>query len=310
MHKEAHIAGIAFSIIFGFTFMFSKTALSYVTPIGLIAYRFMTAFLVFEILRRLKVLTVRFERAHLQDLLMVALLQPVLYFLLETFGLDLTTSAEAGMMIALIPIFTTILGSLILREKPKWIQVPFILMSVGGIILIQIFKMGSGLDMAFLGFILLFGAVISAALYNIASRKASTNLRPHELTYFMMLVGALVFNLIYAVQLLAGGGLTTYITNLYHIELLVPILYLGTIASLGGFFLVNYALSRLEAHVISVYANFATIVAVTAGAVFLNETLEFYHYIGGAMIVIGVYGTVRLNRGKGRRSKRLFNRQK
>lgn len=310
MHKEAHIAGIAFSVIFGFTFMFSKTALDYVSPIGLIAYRFLTAFLVFEAIRRLKVITVRFERAHLRDLLMVALMQPVLYFLLETFGLNLTTSAEAGMMIALIPIFTTILGSLILRERPKWVQVPFILMSVGGIVLIQLFKMGSGLDMQFLGFLLLFGAVISAALYNIASRKASTNLRPHELTYFMMLVGALVFNVIYAVQLLLGDGVATFVTNLYHIELVLPILYLGTIASLGGFFLVNYALSRLEAHVISVYANFATIVAVTAGAVFLNEALEFYHYIGGAMIVIGVYGTVRLNNGEARRAKRLFNRQK
>ncbi len=310
MHKEAHIAGIAFSIIFGFTFMFSKTALDYVTPIGLIAYRFITAFIVFELLRQFKVITVRFERAHMKDLLMVAFYQPVLYFLLETFGLNLTTSAEAGLMIALIPIFTTILGVLVLKEKPKWLQLPFILMSVGGIVLIQLFKMGSGFDMALLGFLLLFGAVVSAALYNIASRKASLHMRPHEITYFMMLVGAIVFNVIYFIQLLVGEGIGTYVTNLHHIELLLPILYLGTIASLGGFFLVNYALSRLEAHVISVYANFATIVAVSAGAVFLNEALEFYHYLGGAMIIIGVYGTVRLNNGRTRRAKTLFSRQK
>ncbi|MFW6298397.1 MAG: DMT family transporter [Bacillota bacterium] len=310
MQKEAHIAGIAFSIIFGFTFMFSKTALSYVTPIGLIAYRFLTAFLVFELIRRLRFITVRFQKAHLKDLLMVALFQPVLYFLLETFGLNLTTSAEAGMMIALIPIFTTILGTILLKEKPKLLQIPFILMSVGGIILIQLFKSGSEVDIQMLGFFLLFGAVISAALFNIASRKASTSLKPHELTYFMMLVGAVTFNVIYLIQLAMGGGIGTYISNLNHVEIVLPILYLGTIASMGGFFLVNYALSRLEAHVISVYANFATIVAVAAGAVFLNEALEYYHFIGGAMIIIGVYGTVRLNNGESRRAKRLFNRQK
>ncbi len=301
MNKYPHFAGILFATIFGFTFMFSKVALDFVTPIGLIAYRFLVAFLVIEILRRFKVIHIRFEKKHFKHLFLVAIFQPILYFLFETFGLNLTTSGEAGMMIAMIPIFVTLLSTVILKEKPKFIQVLFILLSVSGVIYIQVSKSTIDLDGGFIGFILLLLAVLSAAMFNIASRGASKTLKPYELTYFMMFAGAITFNIIYLFQLTIEHRVLDYFTNLYHIELLIPILYLGIIASIGGFFLVNFALSKLPAHVTSIYANFSTIVAIAAGALLLSERLYLYHYIGSLMILIGVYGTVRFNGSRKRK---------
>ena len=127
MNKHVHLAGILFAIIFGFTFMFSKVAMDYVTPMGLIAYRFLVAFLMIEILRRFKVIHIRFEKRHFKHLFFVAIFQPILYFLFETYGLHLTTSGEAGMMIALIPIFVTFLSAIFLKEKPTRVQMIFIL---------------------------------------------------------------------------------------------------------------------------------------------------------------------------------------
>ncbi|MBN2267928.1 MAG: EamA family transporter, partial [Acholeplasmataceae bacterium] len=300
MKHHVHLAGIAFATIFGFTFMFSKVALDYVIPIGLIAYRFLIAIIVLEILRWFKVIHIRFEKKHFKHLFLVALFQPILYFIFETFGIRLTTSGEAGMMIALIPIFVTILSSIILKEAPKKIQIFFILLSVSGVLFIQIMKSSSGLDVNLLGLLLLLGAVISAALFNIASRNASKTLKPYEITYFMMLGGAIVFNFMYIIQLFIESRVSDYITNLSHIELLVPILYLGVIASIGGFFLVNFALSKVPAHVSSIYANLSTIVAIIAGAWLLQEKLYYYHFIGAIMIIVGVYGTVRFNMGSQR----------
>lgn len=292
MSKKVHLAGILFATIFGFTFMFSKVAMNYVSPIGLIAYRFLIAFIVYEILRLTKVVKIRFEKRHMKNLFLVALFQPILYFLTETYGLRLTTSGEAGLMIAMIPIFVTLLSSLILKEKPRPIQLIFIFLSVSGVIFIQVFKVQDGIAFEGLGYLLLLGAVLSAALFNIASRNASKELKPYEITYFMMLYGAVVFNIMYFTQLISEGRVLDYITNLYHIELVLPILYLGIIASIGGFFLVNFALSQAPAHITSIYSNLSTIVAIIAGALLLHEKLEYYHYIGSAMIIIGVYGTV------------------
>ncbi len=297
MTKKTHIAGILFASIFGFSFLFSKIALNYVTPIGLIAYRFLIAFITFEILRLAKLVRVKIDKSQLKYLGIVALFQPILYFLFETFGLNLVSSGEAGMMIALIPIFVAILSAFIIKERPKPIQVLFIFISVIGVIIIQLSKTSGNTDSEFLGFILLLLAVISAALFNIASRTASTKgLKPLEVTYFMMLFGALMFNIIYLIQLSVEMRITDYISNLYHIELLVPILYLGIIASIGGFFLVNLVLSKVPAHVSSIYANLSTIVAIIAGVFLLDEKITYYHIVGSILIIVGVYGTVRLNR--------------
>jgi len=292
MNKNGHLAGVAFAVIFGFTFLFSKIALDFVSPVGLISYRFLIAFLVFELLRRFHVVKIRFWSGQWKIWLPVALCEPILYFLFETYGLAETTSGEAGMMIALIPIFVTLLSSVLLKEKPRWTQVLFILLSVAGILFIQFSKPAEGTSGAILGFFLLFAAVLSAAFFNIASRKASRAMTPAETTYFMMLSGAVVFNVIYVIQLAFGEGVGTYVTNFMHPEFLFPILYLGIIASIGGFFLVNFALSKLPAHVSSIYSNLSTIVAIVAGAIILHEPLFYYHYVGSLMIIIGVYGTV------------------
>ncbi len=296
MYKKAHLAGVAFASIFGLTFMFSKTALAYISPIGLIAYRFLLAFLVFEILRRVGVFKIRMRKDLMLPLILVGVFQPFLYFLFETYGLARTTSAEAGMMIALIPIFVSVFSSIILKERPTWLQMMFILLSVSGVIYIQLSQAIGTLEPEFLGYGLLFGAVLAAAAFNIASRSASRKANTYEITYFMMLFGAVSFNALYLIRLAMGDGVEQYLGNLANITLLLPIIYLGVVGSIGGFALLNYALGVLEAHVISIYANLATIVALIAGAVFLQETLSVHHYIGAVMIIVGVYGTIRNNR--------------
>jgi len=310
MSRKPHLAGISFAVIFGFSFMFSKIALTHISPIGLVAYRFLIAFLMFELLRRLKILPIRLNWKEARHFVLVALFQPVLYFLFETYGLDKTTSSEAGMMIALIPIFVSLFSMVFLRERPKPIQMFFIVLSVSGILFIQISKSSSGIGIEPIGFILLLGAVVSAALFNIASRNASKALKPQELTYFMMMTGAIVFNGIYLVQLIVLKDMGLYVRSLASTETIISILYLGIIASIGGFFLVNFALGALPAHVASIYSNLSTIVAILAGFFLLREPLHVYHAIGSLMIIVGVYGTVRFNRRNNQKSKETESMQK
>ena len=198
-------------------------------------------------------------------------------------------------MIALIPVFVAIFSALILNERPTKAQIGFIGLSVSGILLIQLADLQGG---NLLGFGLMLLAVMSASAFNIASRSASKVLNPAEITYFMMLTGALTFNLFYLVQLTIENRLADYVLNLTLPEVIFPLLYLGLVASIGGFFLVNFALKHLPAHVSSIYANLATVVSLIAGAIVLGEVLVLNQYIGSVMILIGVYGTVYYGRKK------------
>lgn len=302
-NKTAHLAGVGFSVIFGLTFMFSRILLEdeNIPPMGVITYRFSVAFIIFEILRLFKIVKINIWKKKLYPLLIVATLQPVFYFIFETLGVKLTTSAESGLMIALIPIFVALFSAIKLKEKPKKNQIIFILISFSGVLVILLFKPSADSTTNILGIGYLLLAVTSAALYNIASRHASTSFKPQEITYFMMLIGMISFNIIYIIQLIITDNLSSYVDNFLNMHVILPILYLGIIASIGGFFLVNYALSKLPAHVSSIYSNISTIVAFIAGYIFLNESIGIYHIIGGLLIIIGVYATTKTNDNKRRK---------
>jgi len=290
-----YAAGLLFSTIFGFSFMFSKVALEYLTSIQLIAYRFLIAFVVFTLLIIFKVVKVNYKGKNIRILLYTAIFQPVLYFLFETYGLALSQSNEAGMMIALIPIFVTFMGIIFLKEKPTLAQLVFISMSVFGVLYINAMKGFSGANAT--GMILLLLAVISAAAFNIFSKKSSKHFSTVEVTYSMMITGFVVFNSLAIFEAISNDSLMNYFEPLFNIEVIGPLLYLGTIASIGGFFLVNYSLSKLEAHVSSIFANVATIVSILAGTLILGEAFYGYHLVGSIMIIAGVYGTVRYRKG-------------
>lgn len=290
-----YLAGVLFSTIFGFSFMFSKVALEHVTTLQLIAYRFLIAFVVFNLLILFRIVKVDFKNKNIKLLLYTAIFQPVLYFIFETYGLAYSQSNEAGMMIALIPIFVTFLSAVFLKEKPTRMQMVFIVLSVAGVLFINLMK---GFDGAsFLGGTLLMIAVISAAAFNIFSRRSSREFGPNEVTFSMMVIGFIVFNSMAIGEALLNGTITEYFVPLFNINVIGPLLYLGIVASIGGFFLVNYTLGKLEAHVSSIFANFATIVSIIAGTVILGEDFYYYHLIGSIMIIAGVYGTVRYRRG-------------
>ncbi len=275
--------------------MFSKVALEYVTTIQLIAYRFLIAFVFFNLLLLFRVVKVDFKGKKIRLLLYTAIFQPVLYFIFETFGLALSQSNEAGMMIALIPIFVTFLSAVFLKEKPTRVQMIFILMSVLGVLYINSMKGFDGASL--LGSSLLLLAVISAAAFNIFSRKSSKLFTPYEITYSMMVTGFIVFNSMAIVEAISNGSLGDFFTPLANPLVVGPLLYLGIVASIGGFFLVNYSLGKLEAHVSSIFANFATIVSIAAGTIILGEAFYYYHLLGSIMIIAGVYGTVRYRKG-------------
>ncbi|MFP4660932.1 MAG: DMT family transporter [Halanaerobiales bacterium] len=284
-----YIAGLTFSSIFGFSFMFTKEGLQLMKPFHLLGFRFGIAALALSILLILKVIKVDFKNKKMGLLALLAIVQPGLYFVFETLGIEMTTSSEAGMMIALIPVFVTILAAVFLKEKPSLIQLPFIILSVAGVIFIVLMRDSSGQTGKLLGIIYLLGAVIMAGIYNILSRKLSLSFKPLEITFIMMWSGAVFFNIMGFIK--HSGGVLSYFSPITDIHVLGSVIYLGLLSSVVAFFMMNFTLSRIEAAQSAVFANLTTIVSILAGVFIRGESFYWYQIVGGILIVIGVWGT-------------------
>jgi len=288
---KPYLAGLGSSIIFGFSFFFTKQGLEVLDTFRLMAIRFSLAAVVISLLVMLRVIPLRLRGKDFRPLLATALLQPILYFLFETFGVSLSTTSQAGMMIALIPIFVTVASAVFLKEKPTMGQLACIILSVSGVLFIILQQGMGGQQLSWLGPLVLLGAVFSATGFNLLSRRSAGRFTPFEITFVMMWVGAIAFNLIALYVHTTAGNLGHYFAGITDGRVLLALLYLGIVSSVGAFFLINYTLSQIPASQSAVFANLTTVISIAAGVLFRNEPFYWYHAMGAAMILLGVWGT-------------------
>lgn len=285
-----YLAGIVTALIFGFSFLFTKEALNEIGPFHLLGLRFGVAAIILSILKITKVITVEYKGKQIHKLVAIGLVQPVAYFIFEVFGIQLTNSSEAGMMIALIPAVVTILAIIFIKEFPSKIQVLFVVLSVTGVIFIVIMKnreIGSNM----IGIIVLLIAVLCGSVFTILSRKYSTEFLPIEITFVMMWIGAIIFNTIAVTQHIIKGNISNYFVNLSNIKVVSAVFYLGILSSVIAFFLINYSLSKIEASRSAVFTNLSSVTSIVAGVIIRHETFYWYQIVGAIMILAGVWGT-------------------
>ena len=285
------LSGILTSSIFGLSFLFSKKALNIVEPFTLLSFRFLIAFLIMSLLILLGVIKVNYKGKNMKNLIMLGLMQPIIYFIFETYGIQFSSSSQAGLMIALIPIVVTIMSAYALKETPSKLQCAFIVLSVSGVIFIVLMNGSSSSEGSLLGIFLLLGAVISAAVFNILSRKYSQKFSPMELTYAMMAMGAVFFNFVSIFNNIRANTLAQYFSPLKNRSFLISLAYLGVLSSIIAFLLINFTLSRIEASKAAIFSNLSTIVSIIAGVILLHESFKLYHLIGSILILVGVWGT-------------------
>lgn len=288
--KNAYIAITICSIIIGFSFMFVKVTLKVATPLDTLAHRFTIAWIVATGLWLFNKELIKATKKDVLAIVFLAIFYPILFFTFQVFGLVYTTSSEAGIIQAVIPIFTLIFSSLILKEKSNSPQKIAITLSVLGVIYIMYMK-GMGDKHSNLlgsGFILL--SALSTSLYSVFNRKVIKRFSLFTNTYFIILFAFIAFNVLALTDHLLNGTVNEYYQPFHHIEFVFAILYLSILSSLGTSYLTNYALSKLPAFQVSVFGNVATLITILAGIVFLNESFHYYHLIGSCFIIGGVFG--------------------
>ncbi len=286
------LSGMIVSMVFGLSFMVTRGALVKLTPLQLIGYRFALAALTLGVLRYLGFIQVNLKNKSLWSLTLLALFQPVLYFLFETTGVKLTSASEAGMMMGLIPVVTVLLEIPFFKAIPSWKQSLSVLLSVSGIFFIFIMQGNVQFGENILGTLCLIGAILAGGMYNIFSKKSSSSFTPVEITYFMMSAGAIVFNIMSLGQGMINKTLSEYLRPLTQPDVLIAIFYLGILSSVIAFFLMNYMLSKTRPSQTATYVNLTTVIAILGGILFRGEHFAWYQAVGAFMIISGVWGAM------------------
>ena len=283
---QATLAALCAQVIFGFSFMFTKIALGFTSPLTLVADRYIVAFLTLNIVMILSKTKIKLHK-NLWKLVLMSIFQPLLYFVFESYGIQMTTSAFSSIMISMIPVVSMISGIFILREIPSPMQYVFTALSIGGVVIMALAGNAQG-TVTPLGILLLLGAVFSSVAYNIASRKISAEFSAFERTYAMTIIGMISFVLIAVAENIHNP--IAVLTPFLSAEFTWAILYLGVFSSVVAFLFLNFANTHLPVAKTTVFSNITTVVSVVAGVLFLNEKMSMEAILSTLMIIVGVFG--------------------
>jgi drug/metabolite transporter (DMT)-like permease len=273
-------------VIFGFSFIFSKQALSVSSLFVMLAARFALAFIFLNLLILTGKFKINLKKGNLGYLLLLGIVQPIIYFICESYGIQLSATSFVGTILALIPMVSLVMGVVLLKEKVKALQVYCTLASVFGVILTAMGQ-ASG-SFSWLGFALLLGAVISASVFNIISRKISVDFSAFERTYVMFALGSFTFILLALIQ--SGSDFQALILNpLSDVNFIVPIIFLAGLSSVGAFLMINYAMTYLDVARIAIFGNITTVISILVGVIILKESFGLFQMIGSIIIIASVY---------------------
>ncbi len=278
-------ASVAY-IIFGFSYLFSKMALDFAEPMILLASRFTVTLLVLNLLVLTRVLKLNLRGKNLAGPILIGILQPVLYFIFENYGLKYTTTSFTGMISAISPIFTAVLGALLLRERPNGKQWAGILVSIAGVMMVSLG--GTGGQNTPFGCLCLLLAYFLGSFYSLMVRRFSRTFSAFELTYVMFTVGFVFFAALAFVQY-GGDTLSMAGDALGHGEFVAAILYLGAGASVGAYMLANYSLAKLPVARSTIFGNLSTVVSVAAGVVLMGDEFTWVSAAAFALIMAGIW---------------------
>lgn len=285
-----YLGAVIYSIITGLSFLFGKVALSHSDPLDLLAYRFTAAFLGALVPVIFGWIKIDISWKMIKKVLPISIFNPILFFGLQSYGLELLQSSEAGIFLALIPIFTMVLASQFLNEKTSRLQKLSIIVSVAGVIYIAI-KKGSSFEFSNIkGMAFLLISVLSFAIYSVMARKMTRDFSSISLSYLMIGISFLSFNLLAIGKNLINGSMGQFIGHAGEFEFIMAVLYLGVLSTFITVLISNFVLSKLEAYKMSVFTNLATVISIVAGVVVLNEDIYYYHIIGSILIIAGVIG--------------------
>ncbi|NDV21662.1 DMT family transporter [Desulfovibrio sp. JC022] len=228
-------------------------------------------------------------KADILPLAFLGLTGVFLYNILFFSGLQTVTAGRAALIIAATPTFIALGSALIFKEKfTAWKIAGFVLALIGVSTII-----GHGNPISIItegtsfGDLCIIGCVISWAAYSLAGKPVMKKIHPIEMVYWCCLFGTgmLLVPALY-------HGLLSEMINASFVDYSC-IIYLALLGTSLGFSWYFEAMQEIGPSKTGIFINLVPVTAVALGAIMLDEPVDLFLVIGGALTIFGVWLTNR-----------------
>jgi drug/metabolite transporter (DMT)-like permease len=274
-------------VIWGGTFIATKIALTEVSPATIVWIRFGIGVIVLGIMVLVRKQFALPAAKDLAYLAMLGFIGVTFHQWLQATGLQTARATTTAWIVATIPVFTALLGWLVLKEKMGWVRVSGIVIAALGVLLIvsegNLSSLFSG-KIGTIGDLLILISAANWAVYTILSRRELSRHPAARMMFYVMLFG----------WLFAGIWIFGFGPGLSEIPRLTApgwtsILVLGVFGSGLAYIAWYDALQAIPASQLGVFINIEPLVTTLLAVPMLNEPITLLTLLGGAIIILGVW---------------------
>jgi drug/metabolite transporter (DMT)-like permease len=297
---KVYLALILAMIFWGMSFIWYKQAFQNFLPLSVIFLRLLISFpllLLFAIILR----RIRWPRLpDLKYFLLLALFEPFLYFICESYGLVYLSSTLASVILATIPLITPISAYYFYKERLTVNNFIGIFLSFLGVILV-VYAEGRSGNAPWFGILLIFLAVISTQGYAILLKRLSGEYNALSIVWFQNLIGSIYFLPLFF--LLEYKKIPWKILTMSDY---LPVIYLSLFASAIAFIFFIEGIKKLGMTRAVVFTNFIPIVTAIFAVIILNENFSLMKAGGIFTTILGLF----MSQAAGFPKIRIFSRVK
>ena len=300
MNFLAYFCAVMKCVVYGSTIFFTTQLTESVDVLDLLALRFLLSFAIMWLLKITRVWKIQvgvkdlFKKSEkspfIKNLVLTAMFEPVLYMLLETLGVSMTTNVTAAVICSLAPISSCIIEEVFLKEKSSFLQKIFLGCGIFGVVYIALNTNTTDGRDTLAGILFLLGSVVAGSFFCAFSRRSSSHFSSIEITYFSCMLGAIAFNAVNVVRHLFRGDILHYFDPYFNPDNLLGFFFLSVVSSIIAVMMNNFALSRIQISTMAAFGGLSTIVTIVIGMMFGSETLQVYHFIGLPFIFLRMVG--------------------
>ena len=270
-------------IFWSASFIWFKMANVYYEPIAIVFVRLVISVCLLSTYLFITGKFIKIQRKDRKYFIMLAVFEPFLYFLGESFGLTYVSSTVGSVLISTIPVFATIGAWLFFKERLKLINYAGILLSFIGV-LVFIFNGDGNLSFNIKGLALLFLAVLSAVGYNLTLSKLVGSYSPVYIVNAQNLIGTFLFIPIFFIF-----NFKTFINTDHTLISLKPVIELALFASCGAFILFAYSVHKIGITKSNTFTNCIPVFTAILSFWLLGDKITIQNIAGMAIVIAGLF---------------------
>lgn len=270
-------------IIWGWTFVATKIALGYVTPVELLGLRFLIGLPILFAVIRIKKVRLEFTPTGRRQILFGSAIITI-HFLIQITGLKYTSATNTGWLISVTPLVMAVLSYLVLKERLGAREIAGIAIATAGILLLV--SRGDLTSVHWLSSVgdwLVLASAHTWALYTIATRDLSRSSNPVAVI-FMVLLPSGILILLYMTFV---SDWTTFL----HLPLdaVVALLFLGVLGLAMAQWFWLEGVADIGTARAGVYLYLEPVATTALAVPYLGERFTWATAVGGGLVLAGVF---------------------